>query len=155
MIAFGIGMSVQIGLLTHQVTLLAQSLPTNTVAATISATAISALVGRLGLAKFADNLDARVTGSVVLMTAATSFCALAATDNPDVLIGASILFGLTVGNVTTLSPIIVRREFGAAADGPVFGLASRAIQLVTALGAFMAFCTTLPAAIANRCCLPP
>jgi MFS family permease len=134
MIAFGLGMAVQIGLLTHQVTLLAQSLPTDAVAAAISATAISALVGRLGLAKFADRVDARVTSSAVLIMAATSFCALAATDNPVMLIGANILFGLTVGNVTTLSPIIVRREFGAAAFGSVFGVASCAIQLVTALG---------------------
>jgi MFS family permease len=134
MVAFGLGMAVQIGLLTHQVTLLAHSLPTDAVAATISATAISALVGRLGLAKFADSVDARVTSSVVLIIAATSFCALAASDKPIVLIGASMLFGLTVGNVTTLSPIIVRREFGAAAFGPVFGVASCAIQLVTALG---------------------
>jgi MFS family permease len=134
MIAFGLGMSVQIGLLTHQVTLLAQSLSTNAVAATISATAIAALVGRLGLAKFADRLDARATSSVVLVMAAISFCALAAGDSPVLLIGASILFGLTVGNVTTLSPIIVRREFGAVAFGPVFGVASCAIQLVTALG---------------------
>jgi predicted MFS family arabinose efflux permease len=134
MIAFGLGMAVQIGLLTHQVTLLAQSLPTDAVAATISATAISALVGRLALAKFADRVDARVTSSAVLVMAATSFCALAATCNPIMLIAANILFGLTVGNVTTLSPIIVRREFGAAAFGSVFGVASCAIQLVTALG---------------------
>jgi predicted MFS family arabinose efflux permease len=134
MIAFGLGMAVQIGLLTHQVTLLGQSLRTDAVAATISATAIAALVGRLGLAKFADRLDARVTSSVVLTMAAGSFCVLGASDNPVVLVGASILFGLTVGNVTTLSPIIVRREFGAAAFGPVFGVASCAIQLVTAIG---------------------
>jgi MFS family permease len=134
MIAFGLGMSVQIGLLTHQVTLLAESLPTNAVAATVSATAISALVARLGLAKFADRLDARVTSSVVLIMAATSFCALAATENQVVAVGANILFGLTVGNVTTLSPNIVRREFGAAAFGPVFGVASCAIQLVTGIG---------------------
>jgi hypothetical protein len=97
MIAFGLGMSVQIGLLTHQVTLLQQSLPTDAVAATISATAISALVGRLGLAKFADSADARGTSSVVLTMAAISSCALAGTYNLVVLIGASILFGLTVG----------------------------------------------------------
>jgi MFS family permease len=127
-------MSAQIGLLTYQVTLLAQSLPTGAVAATVSATAISALVGRLALAKFADRLDARVTSSVVLIMAATSFCALAVTDHSFALIGANILFGLTVGNVTTLSPIIVRRDFGAAAFGSVFGVASCAIQLVTALG---------------------
>jgi predicted MFS family arabinose efflux permease len=134
MIAFGLGMSVQIGLLTHQATLLAQSLPTGGIAAIISATAIAALVGRLGLAKFADSVDARVTSSAILIMAAASFCALAVTDNPVVLIGASLLFGFTVGNVTTLSPIIVRREFGAAAFGPVFGVASCAIQLITALG---------------------
>jgi cyanate permease len=45
-----------------------------------------------------------------------------------------MLFGLTVGNVTTLAPIIVRREFGAAAFGPIFGLASCAVQLAAALG---------------------
>jgi MFS family permease len=134
MVAFGLGMAVQIGLLTHQVTLLGQSLSTDAVAATISATAIAALAGRLGLAKFADQLDARVASTVVLIVAAISVCGLAATNNPAVLIGASILFGLTVGNVTTLSPIIVRREFGATAFGPVFGVASCAIQLVTALG---------------------
>lgn len=51
-----------------------------------------------------------------------------------VLIGANIIFGLTVGNVTTLSPIIVRREFGAKSFGLVFGVASCAIQLIAALG---------------------
>jgi predicted MFS family arabinose efflux permease len=134
MIAFGLGMSVQVGLLTHQATLLGKSLPTDTVAATISATAISALVGRLGLAKFADRMDARLTSAAVFLVAAASFCALATSDNSIVLIGASILFGLTVGNVTTLSPIIVRREFGGAAFGSIFGVASCAIQLVTAIG---------------------
>src|ERR1700733_13235263 len=53
---------------------------------------------------------------------------------PVVLVGASIVFGLTVGQVTTLSPIIVRREFGAQAFGLIFGAASCGIQLVTALG---------------------
>jgi hypothetical protein len=76
---------------------LARSLSTRAVTATISATAISALVGRLGLAKFADRVDARVTSSVVLIMAATCFSALAATDDPVVTIGASFLFGLTVG----------------------------------------------------------
>ncbi len=93
MIALGLGMSVQIGLPTHQATLLAQSLPTGGVAAIISATAIAALGGRLGLAKFADSVDARVTSSAILIMAAASFCAFAATDNPVVLIGASLLFG--------------------------------------------------------------
>jgi predicted MFS family arabinose efflux permease len=134
MVAFGIAMSLQIGLLTHQATLLGEILSTKATAATISATAIAALIGRLGLAKFADRIDARVTASVVFLVAAISYCALAVSGSAIALFGASMLFGLTVGNITTLSPIIVRREFGAAAFGPVFGVASCAIQLSSAIG---------------------
>jgi MFS family permease len=133
-IAFGIALSMQIGLLTHQATMLAEFLSTKAAAATISATAICALIGRVGLARFADRIDARVTSSIVFLVAAIAYCALAVSENSVLLIGASMLFGLTVGNVTTLSPIIVRREFGAAAFGPIFGLASCAVQLATALG---------------------
>jgi cyanate permease len=41
---------------------------------------------------------------------------------------------MRIGNVTTLAPIIVRREFGAASFGAVYGIASCVIQLATALG---------------------
>jgi cyanate permease len=79
-------------------------------------------------------MDARVTTSAALLIAAGSLGAMGLFPVPSVLIGSSIVFGLTVGNVTTLSPIIVRREFGAQAFGLVFGVASCGIQLVTALG---------------------
>jgi MFS family permease len=134
MATFGIGMMVQIGFLTHQVTLLAQSVDHLAVSMTVSSTAVSALVGRLVLARFADEMDARVTTSAALLIAAGSLGAMGLFPVPSVLIGSSIVFGLTVGNVTTLSPIIVRREFGAQAFGLVFGVASCGIQLVTALG---------------------
>jgi MFS family permease len=134
MATFGIGMMVQIGFLTHQVTLLAQSVDRLTVSITVSSTAVAALAGRLVLARFADEMDARVTTAAVLLIAAGSLGAMGLFPVPLVLIGGSIVFGLAVGNVTTLSPIIVRREFGARAFGLVFGVASCGIQLATALG---------------------
>ena len=51
-----------------------------------------------------------------------------------VLMAGCGVFGLTMSNVTILSAIIVRREFGAASFGPVFGFASSIIQVATALG---------------------
>jgi cyanate permease len=51
-----------------------------------------------------------------------------------VLIAGSVIYGVTMSNVTILSAIIVRREFGARSFGTVFGFASTIIQLVTALG---------------------
>ncbi|MEX2616787.1 MAG: MFS transporter [Alphaproteobacteria bacterium] len=132
--AFGVGMMVQIGFLTHQVTMLALSVSPLAISMTVSATALAALLGRLALARFADRIDARATTAGVLLLAAGSLGAMGLFPDPSVLVITSIVFGFTVGNVTTLSPIIVRREFGAAAFGTVFGIASCCIQLAAALG---------------------
>jgi cyanate permease len=132
--AFAIGMMVQIGFLTHQVTLLSQSLDGLAVSLIVSSTAVAALAGRLALARFADEIDTRITAAAALLCAAASLLALGAYHAPAVLVVANITFGLTVGNVTTLSPIIVRREFGAKAFGLIFGAASCVVQLVAALG---------------------
>ena len=134
MLCFAIGMMMQIGFLTHQVTLLSPILGTSGTATTVSATAIAALAGRLTLARFADRINERKTAFAVLMLAAVSFVIMALFPAPAALVGGSVVFGLTVGNVTTLSPIIVRREFGAASFGAIFGIASCGIQLGTALG---------------------
>jgi MFS family permease len=134
MATFGIGMMVQIGFLTHQIALLALSVGPTAASMTVSATAVAALLGRLALARFADQIDARMTTAAVLLIAAGALGAMALFPNPTILIGASIVVGLTVGNVTTLSPIIVRREFGAQEFGTIFGIASCGIQLIAALG---------------------
>ena len=71
-VCFGIGMMMQIGFLTHQVTLLSPILGTSGTAATVSATAIAALVGRLVLARLADQINERRTAFAVLVLAAVS-----------------------------------------------------------------------------------
>jgi len=134
MATFGLAMMVQIGLVTHQATFLSSALSTPAVSATLSATAVAALLGRLALARFADQIDSRTTASAVLLIASAAFMALGLLPSPGLLVVGSIAFGLTVGNVTTLAPIIVRREFGAASFGPVFGVASCGIQLAAAFG---------------------
>jgi MFS family permease len=134
MATFGIGMMVQIGFLTHQIALLVFSIGQMAASVTVSATAVAALLGRLALARFADQIDPRVTTAMVLLIAALALGAMAFFPAPSVMVGASIMVGLTVGNVTTLSPIIVRREFGAQAFGTIYGIASCGIQLIAALG---------------------
>jgi MFS family permease len=133
-VAFSIGMFVQVGFLTHQVTLLSTELSPALISATASATAIVALVGRLGLASFVDRIDQRAFAAAVLLLAAATFCVLGCFPTKWVLIAGSVVFGLTMSNVTILSAIIVRREFGAVSFGTVFGFASSIIQFATALG---------------------
>ena len=134
MAGFGIGMMVQVGFVTHQVSLLSPALGAAGTSIAVSVTAIAALLSRLVLARFADQMSARTTAAVMMMVAAGALAAMAVWPMPAMLVAGSVLMGMTIGNVTTLAPIIVRREFGAAAFGAVYGIASCVIQLATALG---------------------
>jgi MFS family permease len=134
MAGFGIGMMVQVGFVTHQVTLLSPALGAAGTSIAVSVTAVAALLSRLLLARFADQMSARTTAAVMMMVASGSLVAMAVWPVPAMLVLGSALMGMTIGNVTTLAPIIVRREFGAASFGAVYGIASCIIQLATALG---------------------
>ena len=50
------------------------------------------------------------------------------------LIGASLAYGFCLGQITTLSPIVVRREFGPGAFGAIYGVAATVIQFSSAFG---------------------
>ena len=51
-----------------------------------------------------------------------------------VLVPVSLVYGFCLGQITTLSPIVVRREFGAEAFGSVYGVAGTVIQFCSAFG---------------------
>lgn len=133
-IAFSLGLGVQVGFLTHHVTLAVPFMGASGAAFIVSITAIAAFLGRIALARWADQVDLRVTAAAVLFVAGASLEAIAAFPLAGVLVGASLVYGLTTGNVTTLSPIIVRREFGAAAFGAINGVAWMVIGIACALG---------------------
>ncbi len=132
--AFSLGLGVQVGFLTHHVNLSVPLLGAGGAALIVSITAIAAFLGRVALARWADQVDLRVTAAAVLCVAAISLEVIAAVPLAWALIGASVVYGLTTGNVTTLSPIIVRREFGAAAFGAINGVAWMIIGIACALG---------------------
>ncbi|MBY0531043.1 MAG: MFS transporter [Xanthobacteraceae bacterium] len=133
-VAFSLGLGVQVGFLTHHVSLAAPLIGASGAAFIVSITAIAAFLGRVALARWADQVDLRTTSAIVLCVAAVSLEAIAAFPLIWVLIGASVVYGLTTGNVTSLSPIIVRREFGAGAFGAINGAAWMVIGIACAIG---------------------
>ncbi|MFO1085217.1 MAG: MFS transporter [Reyranellaceae bacterium] len=133
-LGFGMGMMVQVGFVTHQVALLSPGLGTAGTSLAVAATAATALLGRLMLARFADQISPRLAAAAMMTAAAGALAAMALSPVPPVLILGSVLMGATIGNITTLSPIVVRREFGALSFGAVYGIASCAIQLAIGLG---------------------
>lgn len=134
LVAFGLGLMVQIGFLSHHVSMTAPTLGEDGASLAVSAAAMAAFIGRVLLARYSDHVDVRITTALVLTVAAVSLAGMAVFDGPTGLMVASISYGLTVGNLTTLSPIIVRREFGAASFGAVFGIAASLIAFATAFG---------------------
>ena len=134
-IAFSLVLLAQVGFVIHQFSLLEPVLGRGGAAWGISATTVAALVGRLAAGVIVDRVDQRTLSAAVFAVQAIALGALAwAPTNPSVLYLGSAAFGLGVGNVITLPPLVVRGEFGAAAFGRVFGMVGAALQLGVALG---------------------
>jgi len=132
--AFALGLAMQIGFITHHVTLAQPLLGIEGAGFLVSATGGSALVGRLILARIVDGVSVRKLACLVMIAQTGALLSLALWPTTPVLIGASLVYGYGIGHITTLGPIVVRREFGAAAFGATYGVAASAIQLTSAFG---------------------
>lgn len=134
-LTFGLALMVQIGFLTHQVSLLLPALGQAATAVCVTAAAMLAFAGRILLAKFSDRLDVRQIAFAVLLTAGASLgLGFLFTDQLWALVLCVLGYGFTAGNITTLPPVIVRREFGAASFGAIFGITATLMQLMSAMG---------------------
>ena len=133
-VAFALGLTIQIGFITHHVALAEPLLGRAGAGMLVSAAGVSAFIGRLILARIVDYVDARRLGCFVMIAQAASLLAIAFWPTVPVLVVASLVYGYGIGHVTTLGPVVVRREFGAAAFGTTYGTAATVIQLTSALG---------------------
>jgi MFS family permease len=134
LVAFALAMLVQIGFLSHHVPLVAPVLGDTGASLAVSLAALMAFIGRILLARFADEIDLRALTAGVMVFAMASLAYMSVATTQFSLLASSALYGLTIGNLTTLSPLIARREFGAVSFGPVYGVISAAIAFATAFG---------------------
>jgi MFS family permease len=127
--AAALGLFAQIGLVAHLFSVLTPTLGAGGAGAAMGAATACAIGGRTLLGRLmpphadrrmvaAANVALQAMGSIVLLCAGTSA--------PWLLLGCG-LFGLGLGNVTSLPPLIAQSEFNPA-DVP------RVVALVTALG---------------------
>lgn len=132
--AIALGLSMQIGFITHHVTLAQPLIGTEGAGFLVSAAGGSAFIGRLILARIVDGVAVRKLACLVMIAQSAALLSLSLWPTVPVLIGASLVYGYGIGHITTLGPIIVRREFGAAAFGATYGAAATVIQLTTSFG---------------------
>ena len=100
----------------------------------VSATGLTGLIGRTLLATIADKVNVRLWSSAIFGLQTLTLGLMAAFPDASVLIGGSLVYGFCLGQITTLSPIVVRREFGPAAFGAIYSVAATVIQLSSAFG---------------------
>jgi MFS family permease len=110
-IPFALGLTAQVGFLTHQVAFLMPM--TGTVAAgwIVSLTTFAAIAGRLGTGLFVDRVDRRGVSCVNFLVQILAMAILMSTTTPALLIAGCVLFGLGLGNLVSLPGLIVQQEF--------------------------------------------
>lgn len=131
---FALALLVQIGFITHHVALAEPRLGMTGAGLLVSATGATALVGRIVLAGIVDRVNVRLLACAVMAVQTVALIALAVRPTVEVLIVTSLAYGYGIGHVTTLGPVVVRREFGAKAFGSTYGAAATLIQLTSAFG---------------------
>jgi predicted MFS family arabinose efflux permease len=125
-IAFALGMFAQVGVVAHLITRLAPLVGAVDAAIAISLATGSAVVGRLLLGLFPSQADRRLIAAANFAMQACGVALLAFGSTPLVLAPGCILFGLGIGSMLSLPPLIAQTEF-AAGDVP------RVVALVTAV----------------------
>jgi MFS family permease len=131
---FALGLAAQVGVLTHLVGLVTPTLGAGGAARAVSVTTTAALLGRLVTGVVVDRLNRRLVTSVTLGLQIGGVTLLAtATSTPAVYAGCA-LFGLGVGNLTTLPGLILGVEWPRERFGVLVGLVVGINQLTFAFG---------------------
>jgi MFS family permease len=123
---FALGLAAQVGVLTHLVPLVAPVVGPFGAARALTATTAAAVVGRLLTAMVVDRLNRRLVASATLLVQTLGVALLASGGSAATVYAGCALFGLGVGNLTTLPGLILAvewpRERFAALVGLVVGI---------------------------------
>jgi MFS family permease len=133
-VPFALALLAQVGFIVHQIALLEPAMGRALAALAVAVTTTMAVIGRLCLGLVVDRLDPRMVTAVSLVTQAAALFAIAETTDTAVLFMACAVYGFSIGNLITLPPLIIHREFEPADFGAVLGLSTAICGIVSAFG---------------------
>lgn len=111
-VAHLLAMCAQVGGVAHLFNLVAERADPALAATAVSVLAVSSLVGRLLGGALAARTSMRGMSLVLMVGQAASLVLLAAVDGAAVMLVATAMFGVTVGNVLLLHPLLLAERFG-------------------------------------------
>ena len=133
-LCFALGMIAQSAYLFHQVPFLQGKLGLVNAAWIVTVTTLSGMAGRAAFIGIGDRLSPNTWMIVVFFIQAMAFMVLAVAASPVGLIIGSALFGLTMGVVITLQPLVTAFVFGRTSFGNVYGPIYLGIRIGAAVG---------------------
>jgi MFS family permease len=135
--AFALGLFAQIGLIAHLITRLVPEFGAGGAAAAISLTTVCAVVGRILLGRMLGNRNRRTAASLNFLLQACGTILLAFGNGASAVLSGCVLFGLGIGNLTSLPPLIVQEEFPSADLTKVVALITAINQALFAFSPFI------------------
>ena len=136
-LSFHLTMGAQAGFLVHQVLFLQPTFGFVVAATVVSLTTVMGAVGRVAFAVAGNRWPPRRIASATFLLQAAGLAVSALGGAPWVLVVGSALFGLTMGVVVALAPVVAADCFGRRSFGRVYGALYLALQLGSALGALL------------------
>src|SRR6185437_5950562 len=120
--AFALALFSQVGLIAHLLRLLVPILGEHGAAGAVSLTTTCAVIGRLLLGAVIDRVDRRLAAVGIFALQAGGFLLIASGGAAAALLGG-VLFGLGLGNLISLPPLIAESEFDPVDVGRVVAFA--------------------------------
>lgn len=133
-IPFALALVAQIGFIVHQIAMLEPKISRANAGFAVSVMTFMAIAGRLGLGLVVDSFDPRRVAAGSIISQAAALLAIMQSDSVPILLAACGVFGFSVGNLITLPPLIMHREFSATSFVVVMGLSNAVSGTIGSLG---------------------
>ncbi|CAN5158151.1 MFS transporter [soil metagenome] len=129
-----LAMMAQVGGIAHLYNLVADRRDAGLAATALSLLAASSLVGRLLGGVVATAVSMRGLTVVLMVAQGLALVALAAVQSPAVLLMTTVAFGLTVGNLLMLHPLLLAERFGVRDYAHIYSRSQLVATFGVALG---------------------
>ena len=133
-IPFSLALVAQIGFIVHLLAIVEPKIGRAGAGFAISLMSFMAIAGRLGLGAIVDRFNPRLVAAASFASQAFALVIVMQADSAPVVLMACAIFGCSAGNLITLPPLIISREFNDRDFAVVMGLANAISGTLGALG---------------------
>lgn len=113
----------QVGALSHQINLVGERVD-NLAEASVTILAAASVVGRLGGGFLVTRIPAKTFTTVLMGVQGVALVAFAFADQPWSLVVTCVVFGLSVGNLLMLQPLLLAEAFGVREYSRIYSMSS-------------------------------